>query len=169
MIKRRDLIVAAIAVSGAAQAAPNSDLRSRLVGAWALIDAVTVSADGRVGPWDGPAGPLTGLIVFSSTGLIAVQIAGARGRLAHGTDMTTRPVAERLSFLDSYYAYFGRFEVDAEQSPLRFMITASLDPSETGLTYVRKAALDGGVLTLTTLGDPDAKPGSYDRLRWRPA
>jgi hypothetical protein len=169
MIKRRDLIVGAVAVPGAALAAASSDLRSRLLGAWSLIDAVTFGADGSVGPWDGPGGPLTGLIVFSASGLMSVQVAGVRGLLAPGTDMKTRPVAERLSYLDSYYAYFARFEVKAEQSLLRFMITVSLDPSETGLTYVRKAALDGDVLTLTTLDDPDSRPGSFNRLRWRRA
>jgi hypothetical protein len=169
MIKRRDLILAAVAAPSAVQAATRPDLRSQLLGAWSLIDAVTVSADGGVDPWDGPAGPLTGLIVFSPAGLMSVQIAGARGLLTPGTDMKTRPVAERLAYLDSYYAYFARFEVQAEQSLLRFMITASLDPSETGLTYVRKAAVEGDILTLTTLGDPDSKPGSFNRLRWKRA
>ena len=168
-VKRRDLILAAVAAPGVVKAAAASDMRPRLLGAWSLIDAVTLSADGRVGPWDGPTGPLTGLIVFSPAGLMSVQIAGARGRLAPDADMKSQPIADRLSYLDSYYAYFARFEVDAEQSLLRFMIIASLDPSETGLTYVRKASLDDNVLTLTTLGDPDSKPGSFNRLRWKRA
>lgn len=171
MIERRTLLAATIALpcfaDTLADGATPSNLAAALLGAWQLVDAVTIDADGKVGPWNGPAAPRTGVIMFTSAGLMAVQIAGARGRLAPGTDLATRPVAERLSFFDSYYAYFARFEVDAAQSLLRFHIIQSLDPSETGLTYVRGAALDGNHLTLTTKGDPDSKPGSFNRLRWR--
>ena len=73
-------------------------------------------------------------------------------------------ICKLLSPRLSYYAYFRRFEVDAERSLVRHLITASLDPSETGLTYVRKVALQGDIPSLTTVGDPSDASGSYSRL-----
>ena len=55
MLKRRDVLAAGIVLPMAAQAASAKQQpqpRVPLVGAWSLIDAMTVQKDGQTGPWN---------------------------------------------------------------------------------------------------------------------
>jgi hypothetical protein len=100
---------------------------------------------------------------------MSAQIASRRGTAAPGSDLAAAPAQDRLGFLDSYYAYFGRFEVDEANSEIHHHITASLDPDETGLVYRRKVSLAGDRLTLTTMNDPNSHGASFNRLTWERA
>jgi hypothetical protein len=164
MLRRRDVLAAGVLLPAAAKAAasPQTDPPISLVGAWSLIEAVTIAAAGRVSAWLGRAKG-SGLIVYEATGMMSVQIASARQPLPHETDFLSLSDAQRLPYLDSYYAYFGRYEFDPASSTVTHFVEASLYPNEVGMTLKRTVALSGNVVTLTTPSFPD---GSHNVLRW---
>ena len=169
MLKRRDLLAAGIVLPIAAPAASAKNPRSHvpLVGSWSLIDAMTVQRDGRTGPWNNLPRPYTGLIAYETNGIMAVQIASARERLPEGGDLTKLPTEQRLAYLQSYYAYYGRYEFDADESVVTHFVQSSLDPTEIGVIYRRKVELVGSVVTLTTIPQANSASGSHNVLSWR--
>ncbi|MFZ8239023.1 hypothetical protein ACO1KV_13340, partial [Staphylococcus aureus] len=85
MLNRRNLLIAAatLPIATKVAAAGTANPHPALVGGWSLVDAVTVEQDGKTGPWEGKAGPYTGLIAYLPSGFMAVQIANPRAGLAH--------------------------------------------------------------------------------------
>ena len=165
---RRALIAATAALSGSGVGwtAEPSGLGGRLLGAWRLLDAVTVYASGATGPWYDRPGPYRGVLTYCASGAMSVQIASARSAARSPPAFADMPVAGQLGYLHSYYAYFGRFEVDAASSEVRHFVDTSLDPTETGVTYVQKLALERGRLTLTTQPWRVGGQWRHSRLRW---
>ncbi|MDP9009296.1 MAG: lipocalin-like domain-containing protein [Pseudomonadota bacterium] len=125
-----------------------------IVGAWRLI-----SID-----YSGPNGALTdpvfgpnpqGLIIYEQSGWMSVQIVTAN------RPVMTRP-ATRTSGLataddaklaagafDTYYAYFGTWDFNADTSVITHHLKSSLLPYETGLDYRREVTFDGVHLKLS--------------------
>jgi len=169
MLKRREVLAAGIALPMAAQAASAKQLRPRvpLIGAWSLIDAMTVHKDGRTSPWDDLVRPYNGLIVYEPNGMMSVQIASARSALPEGGDFTKLPVAQQLAYLQSYYAYYGRYAFDRMQSVVTHFVVSSLDPTEIGVAYRRQVKLAGDVVTLTTIPGATDTSGNHNVLSWR--
>ncbi len=143
-----------------------SGLRARLLGAWRLLDAVTVYPDGSTGPWYDRPGPYTGLLIYEVTGVMSVQIASERPRAKSPPAFSEMAAAEQLRYLDSYYAYFGRFDVDEAASAVRHLVETSLDPTETGSIYTQEVSIEGDRLTLST--QPWRVHGElrHSRLTW---
>ena len=172
---RRSLLATTAALAGARAlagfsplpAAQQSHLRARLLGAWHLTDAVTVYATGGTGPWYDRPGPYQGLIVYDASGAMSVQIASARAPAKSPPGLPDMTVAERLAYLQSYYAYFGRFEVEEARSEVRHLVTTSLDPTETGVTYTQRSRLAHGRLTLTTQPWRVGNEWRHSRLTWK--
>lgn len=165
---RRTLIAATAALSGpgVGRAAEPSGLRARLLGAWRLLDAVTVYASGATGPWYDRPGPYRGLITYDASGAMSVQIASTRPAARSPPAFADMTVAGQLGYLHSYYAYFGRFEVDAARSEVRHFVDTSLDPTETGVTYVQRLTLGRGRLTLMTQPWRVGEEWRHSRLTW---
>jgi Lipocalin-like domain len=171
---RRGLLATTAALAGARAlagssplpAARRSGLRARLLGAWHLADAVTVYASGGTGPWYDRPGPYQGLIVYDASGAMSVQIASARAPARSPPALLDMTAAERLAYLQSYYAYFGRFELDGARSEVRHFVATSLDPTETGVTYTQRLSLAHGRLTLTTQPWRVGDEWRHSRLRW---
>ena len=161
------VLFASTGLAASAVAAP-----APLVGAWTLERAAQIDADGRERPLTIVTGAdaARGLIVYSESGWMSVQIAGG-GRpvgvnQGSGTVRTYSPEAA-AAVLGSYYAYFGRYTVDAEAGVVRHRITDSLHPDETGITYTRRFTVEGDTLTLET--EPFDVDGDrrFNRLVWR--
>ena len=171
MLNRRDVLAAGIVLPLTTQAASakQPQPRSPLVGGWFLIDAVTVQKDGRTGPWNDRPRPYNGLIVCEPNGLMSVQIASARSPLPKDSDFTKLPAEQQLAYLQSYYAYYGRYEFDHLQSVVTHFVASSLDPTEIGIVYRRKVKLVGDVVTLTTIPPVTPTSGSHSVLSWRRA
>jgi Lipocalin-like domain len=172
---RRGLLATTAALAGARALAGSSPpppgahrsgLRARLLGAWHLTDAVTVYASGGTGPWYDRPGPYQGLIVYDASGAMSVQIASARAPARSPPEFAAMATAERLAYLQSYYAYFGRFEVDEARSEVRHWVATSLDPTESGVTYTQRMRLAHGRLTLTTQPWRVGDQWRHSRLRW---
>ena len=167
-ITRRSLIGAVVAVAPSIAAATDTrpGLREQLLRAWSLVEAVTIRPNGETLPWLGRPGPHTGLIIYAPSGMMSVQIASPRPVAKAPPDIDDMPPAERLKYLGTYYGYFGRFELDNSKSEVHQIIENSLDPTEVGLVYVRKVALSGGRLTLTTEPRQIDGEARHNRLIW---
>jgi Lipocalin-like domain len=179
MFERRALLAIAAGLAPAllspapAASADKADrpatLRDRLVGAWALQHAETVEIKtGKTSPWEGKPGPYSGLILYSPSGMMGVHIASPRAAVAEDVDFAKMPDAARLAYLDSYYAYFGTYEVDEANSKVRHHVQSALDPSEIGLVYSRAVTLEGDLLKLQTdLRPALVPPTTFNRLTWK--
>lgn len=156
------LLVPAALAAGVAEARATG-LRQRLLGSWRLIEPVTVDkATGQTSLWNGRPGPYTGMIVYLANGMMSVHIGSARA--ATTTPWESLTDAERCTAANTWYGYFGRYELDEAKSQVRHILTGSLQPDETGRTLVRNLKLDGNQLTITTVVPPEAK--TYNRLTW---
>jgi hypothetical protein len=162
MHRRALLAGAAAGVPAAARAA--EDARSQVLGAWSLLEAVTLRPSGETMQWR--FGAKGGLIVYSPSGMMSVQIWGDRETLPPGNDTYQLQETKRAALFSTYYGYCGRFEVDASRKQVRHLVLSSLDPSETGRTLTRSFALDGDRLTLTTPPNTSSGEPRVNRLTW---
>lgn len=170
MLKRREMLIggAALPVAAKATAArPAKPIGRDLEGAWSMVDATTVQEDGQTGPWSGIPGPYSGLIVYQPNGMMSVQIAGARLALPADRDFTKLPAEQQLSYLRSYYAYYGKYSFDEAQTVVTHFVSSSLNPTEIGKVYRRKVKLVGDVVTLTTIPAATSSSTAYNVLSWR--
>lgn len=122
---------------------------SPLVGAWRLesMDAILVDS-GRVVPNEAvdDADHASGLLIYDASGWMALEI-GAGGRVPDRRG----PVGRRREVkTGSYYAYYGRYEIEPGKKVVRHLIADSLMPPEIGLTALRHYVVAGDRLTLTS-------------------
>lgn len=171
-MRRRALLTMAAAVPlvGAVAAKVHSrSLREQLLGAWRMVDAETVDVATSVSsPILGKRGPYSGLIVYLANGLMSVQFAAQRGvgRASVGRDQLTTD--EKSAYFETYFGYFGKFEVDEQARLVRHQPEGSILQSQVGKTLVRWIKIDGDLLTLTTEDQRQKATGStFDRLTWR--
>lgn len=163
--RRGFFTTAALSAAGAARATAQSGMRTRLLGAWRLLEAVTVFATGATGPWYDRPGPYTGLIIYDASGAMSVQIASARPAAQGPRAFVDMTPAGQLGDLHTYYAYFGRFDVSAA-AEVRHFVESSLDPTEVGRTYTQKVSLGKDRLTLTTQPWRVGREWRHSRLEW---
>ena len=136
---------------------------AELVGVWRLVSWTARAADGTVTHPFGEG--VTGQIIYTAGGEMAVQIAGA-GRPDHPTeDPFGGSGAQQAAAFASYLAYSGRFAV--EEDAVVHLVEQSLFPNWVGGAQRRLATLEGGELVLRTA--PMAVGGStvVNELRWR--
>ena len=167
-MKRRDFLGGAATLIPAVASAQSSSLRDRVLGAWRILDAETVNVTtGASRPWLGRPRPYSGMIAYLPNGLMSVQIAAARPPARSGAGFGALSAEEKIAYADTWYAYYGRFEIDERQSQVRHFIEGSLFAFETGVTLVRAVSFENDVLTLRTvdlLKGPDGD--TFNRLTW---
>jgi Lipocalin-like domain len=127
--------------------------KQAIVGAWHLI-----SID-----YSGPNGVLTdpvfgpnpqGIIIYEQSGWMSVQIVTTnrpvmtRPATRTSGDRTAEEAKLAAGAFDTYYAYFGTWDFNADTSVITHHLTSSLLPYETGLDYRREAMFDGVHLKL---------------------
>jgi hypothetical protein len=56
----------------------------------------------------------------------------------------------KAAAFDTYYAYFGTWDLEEATSMVVHHVKSSLIPAETGLNYAQKVTLEGGRLIFTT-------------------
>jgi hypothetical protein len=165
---RRDFLVGAAAMLPVAASAQAQTLRDRVLGAWRILDAETVNVTtGARKPWMGRPRPYSGMIMYSANGFMSVQIGAARPSARSGVGFGALTAEETRAYADTWYAYYGRFEVDEAKSQVRHIIEGSLYAFETGLILVRSLLLEGDVLTLRTLDlDKGPEGETFNQLTW---
>jgi hypothetical protein len=131
-----------------------SPTRQQLVGAWHLV-SITVS---------GPGGDLVdpfyqagseGIIVYDASGWLSVQIAAPNRRTfaipvsRSASRLPDHEARTRAAAFDTYYSYFGTWELDEGTGVVTHHVKSSLIPAENGLRYAQTVTLEGGRLTFT--------------------
>jgi tetratricopeptide (TPR) repeat protein len=147
--------LAKVGAGGAPVAAAAAPLtRADLIGSWRLV---RIDYTGPKGALEDPFyhGGSTGLLTYDASGSMSVQIAAAiRPALPIPA---TRPVNAasipdahaKAAAIDSYYAYFGTWDFDADHSSVTHHISSALIPAETGESYSQDVRLEGNTLTFT--------------------
>jgi hypothetical protein len=166
-IDRRALMLAGTVglTAGTASAEVPSNGVKAFLGAWTLISIDTILPDGSVTLWMNRPKPHTGLLVYSPQGLMSIQIASARApRTAADPALT---LEEKAAYFDSYYGYFGTFEVDEAASTVTHHPISSLRQQEVGVAFKRHYDFAGDTLTLNTENSLSAPANSHNRVVWR--
>jgi Lipocalin-like domain len=127
--------------------------KQAIIGAWRLVGI----------DYSGPNGALTdpvfgpdpqGILIYDQSGWMSVQIVTANrpaiGRPATRTSRVVTPDDAKLAAVafDTYYAYFGTWDYNADTSVITHHLSSSLLPYETGLEYRREVTFDGVHLKL---------------------
>jgi hypothetical protein len=110
----------------------------------------------------------TGIIIYDRSGWMSVQIVGAgRPKITRGPGARVYAPDVGATVLRSYYAHYGRYEVNQAKGVVRHIVSGSLYPDETGWSYERHFTIDGDALLLTT--EPMTIEGEQriDRLVWQ--
>jgi len=138
---------------------------AQLVGRWKLVSLEAVRPNGEVVREWGPK-PV-GHLIYDASGFVAVQI--VRDPRAAGKSDNLTPDQRREAF-DTYYAYFGAFEVDDQEKTVVHHIHGSLRPYEAGVDLKRYFKLSGNRLELSTAPLPlEAGESRVYRLTWERA
>jgi hypothetical protein len=114
-----------------------------LVGTWTLVSFEERRSHGET---IYPMGPRPrGILIYDQAGTMSVQLM---------RDPSLRPLSADPR--DSYYAYFGRYDVRAQEAAVVHHVEGSMRPGEIGVDYTRSVRLRGdrlilGVSTTRTL------------------
>jgi len=171
MRKQRAFVVVLIAlVSGASSFAqppsPRGGVARLLVGRWTLVALEAVRPNGEVVREWGP-NP-TGYLSYDASGFVSVQFMRDPRAAKPSRELTPD---ERRDAFESYYAYYGRFEVDDKEGSVTHHIQGSLRPYEVGTDLKRYFKLSGDRLDLSTppqqleTGEPRVYRVSWKRVR----
>ena len=135
------------------RAAAAKQNKQAIIGAWRLVGIDYSGPNGALpDPVFGPNPQ--GIIIYDQSGWMSVQIVTAnRPVMAKPVARTSRVATPNDAKLaaaafDTYYAYFGTWDYNAETAVITHHINASLLPYETGLEYWREVAFDGVHLKL---------------------
>jgi hypothetical protein len=113
-------------------------------GAWKLISIETRNDKGELVR----QGVRTGIIIYSTDGYMSVVIMKDGRPLFKSGDIRGGSVEEKISAVDGYISYTGRFTV--KKNRVFHHIEASLFPNWIGEDQERFYELDGNRLTLST-------------------
>lgn len=134
----------------------SQSLRTQLVGHWTLVSLEVVGGDETEYPM---GRDVRGVIAYSPTGQMAVQIMqDDRPRFA-SDDMAGGTPAELAAALAGYTAYFGTYSVDEGARVVTHHVTGSLFPNWVGTDQRREVAFRDDLLTLSS------QPILYNGLR----
>ena len=110
-----------------------------VVGTWLLQSIVDRLSDGSVTYWMGRHP--TGAIVYAPSGHMSVQfmrdpraIVPAVTPMVGAHPFGALPADQLRDLLEGYYAYLGRYEVNATGDSVTHVIETSLRPTEVGTT-----------------------------------
>ncbi|HEX9166652.1 MAG TPA: lipocalin-like domain-containing protein [Gemmatimonadales bacterium] len=149
-----------------------------IVGTWLLESIVDTLTDGSVSWWMGRHP--TGAIVYSASGHMSVQFMrdprpetaapaeADAARLAGAQPFAHLPADQLRDQLEGYYAYFGRYQLNAAGDSISHYVETSLRPTEVGVTYRRKVQLDGDRLFISLHAVEGGVP-RHRVLTWRRA
>jgi Lipocalin-like domain len=124
------LFVLSVVSSGSGQS--NDDPARRLLGAWRLVSVEGTSPVFNF-VYDRPQG----LIIYDSSGRVAVQQANVADRKPFAQGPAAGTVDEKAAAFDSYGAYYGRYSVDARAGTVTHHIENGLNPALRGRDNVR--------------------------------
>jgi hypothetical protein len=150
MRNQRTLVVFLVALvtgvsSFAHQPFQGGGVSRQLLGRWKLVSLEAVRPSGEV-VRDWGANP-TGYLSYDSSGFVSVQFSRDPRAARQSRELTPD---ERREAFESYYAYYGKFEVDDKKGSVTHHIQDSLRPYEVGTDLIRFFKLSGDRLDLST-------------------
>lgn len=170
-MQRIVLLISAFMVWSVAAAPvdPARATRRDLFGAWRLVSIELRGPIGRsIDPFFG--GHPSGLLIYDPSGWVSVQIAGDR-RPALVVPATRVPGPQaagdadlKARLLDSYYAYFGRWDFDEANSTVTHTVQSSIYPGEIGERYVQHVRLEGAQLIFERSAATSAGAGMQTKV-----
>jgi Lipocalin-like domain len=141
-------------------------LHDKLVGTWVLVSARDRMKDGseRFYPDLGAHGK--GYLVYTADGHMCAQLMNPDRPKWKEFDKPTE--AEKISAIDGFSAYCGRYEVDEEKGMLVHLPELAWSPNYVGTRQLRPYTLQDGLLTFAgkPLDEPEVE--SYS-ITWRRA
>jgi Lipocalin-like domain len=133
-----------------------------IVGVYRTVGEDAVSPDGKMVTDD----QRTAQIMYSPDGYMAVVSMPNGRKLAAktsgGPDLNAATPEERAEAAKGMVCYAGRYEL--KDGVLHHHVEMALNPNAIGQTILRRVALNGPDLTLSSVPAAD---GSYRRIRWR--
>jgi hypothetical protein len=136
--------------------------RQQLLGAWRLV---SIEMSGPNGPIVDPfyQADSTGIVVYDSSGWMSVQIAAPHRQafgvpaLRSSSGATGLLSQRKATAFDTYYAYYGTWNLDEVRGVVTHHVESSLIPAETGLSYAQNVTLAGERLTFIVRDRSDGK------------
>ena len=153
-----------------AQDLSTSAVSAKLVGTWEMVEEQETDAQGKVVARDRD---VVGMLVYTTEGRMAVQIMYRHGRphVSTADDVESTGIglghvawsAEMLrATIDTYDAYFGTYQVDAQQHRVTHRVMGELRPPGLEATYERHFELHDDELWLSS-----PEPTQHWRIIWR--
>jgi hypothetical protein len=154
-------------------AAQDGPVRSQpLHGVWDLVSFEDLQADGKVILAKG----VTGTIAYTPAGWVFVQLFFADPKFAVGKVfgpggrlLPTATIEDVRKAFSSYYAYFGRYDIDEPRRVVTHHVQPSMRPNEMGVIYERPYDLSGDRLVLRYPVPTDGRGTNTRVLTWRRA
>ncbi len=141
------VIVASLVAFGQTKISKADKTKVQLVGSWRLLSYEDRDSSGTILY---PYGKLpTGLIIYDSTGHMAVQIMKTPPPDVASDDWDKFTMTERVALYDGYVAYFGRYEVDVTRKVVIHLPEADLSRLYIGRREERHFQLAGNQLILS--------------------
>jgi hypothetical protein len=139
---------------GAVQGEMRPPTREQLIGAWRLVQIEYRGPSGSsVDPFYQPNS--SGLLIYDASGWMSVHIVGPNRRAWEvPASRSATPVEDESSTLksaafDTYYTYFGTWDLDSKTSTVTHRVSSALIPAETGLSYGQAVSFENGRLIFT--------------------
>lgn len=126
-----------------------SDIKNMFIGTWDLVSCTYLNDNGQEFDFMGPNPK--GILIYT-TETVAAQFMNAQRKRLSTEDWINAPLPEIKEAYLSYQAYFGRYQIDAEQQKIVHLIDASLFPNWhiDQVEEIRFFILEGNTLTLKT-------------------
>jgi Lipocalin-like domain len=145
--------------SSAKQIHGSPDARVQFVGAWKLVSTEEKLKDGSTRPYQdvGPHG--TGYLMYSADGHMCAELTGA-DRPKWDVPATT---AQKISAVNTFTAYCGRFEVDEVHHIMWHHPEVALDPNFVGTKQPRPYRFEGNRLIFSDKQAEEEDDQTVDR------
>ena len=118
-----------------------------LIGTWQLASRVDRDSDGRAVEEPSLGVDPLGYLIYDNAGHVAVQLM-AKHRGSDPCQVTAPSIANNLTQVKGYEAYFGRYEVDSATGTVTHIIEGALSPSDVGRRLTRRFKLEADTLTI---------------------
>ena len=141
-----------------------SNIRAQIIGTWELVSAEEHLTDGSKRPYPNIGASGKAYLMYSSDGHMCA--AGMNPDRLPWKDMNQPTDAEKLSAIEGFFAYCGRYEIDEANHAICHYPEVAWMPNYVGTRQVRPYTLDGELLTFS--GKATNEPGVESwAITWR--
>lgn len=127
-----------------------TDIRSRLLGAWRMVDMKIVKGDELLDLPIGPTDECGGLLIYGESGFMSATLSRLNRPSFSDASLGGGTLDEKARAYDTFTSYTGTFEVDEENSTVTHHVRYASAPHMVGQALQRTCIFDGDTLTLDT-------------------